>query len=101
MKDELLSIINHYGLEKQLKYFQTEIFELNQAILANIYDSEGTTDVGYIEHIAEEIADVNVMLAQFQYFFDIDIKDVASIMERKINRQLERIEKDEKEMVEK
>ena len=31
-KEELLKIINTYGVMPQLKYFQSEVFELNEAI---------------------------------------------------------------------
>lgn len=33
MKEYLLKIINHYGIEKQLKYIHSEYFELDEAIL--------------------------------------------------------------------
>lgn len=42
--------------------------------------------------IAEEIADVMVMLKKFQYFYEITDKDIEDIMKQKISRQLERIE---------
>ena len=32
MKENLLKIINHYGVMPQLKYFQSEVFELNESI---------------------------------------------------------------------
>ena len=44
------------------------------------------------KHIAEEIADVMVMLKQFQYFYEITDKNIEDIMKQKISRQLERIE---------
>ena len=34
MDEKLRKIINHYGMDKQLKYFQSEVFELNEAIIA-------------------------------------------------------------------
>lgn len=33
MNEKLRKIINHYGMDKQLKYFQSEVFELNEAII--------------------------------------------------------------------
>ena len=33
MKEKLLKIINHYGVMLQLKYLQSEVFELNEAII--------------------------------------------------------------------
>lgn len=92
MIEKFLKIINHYGIDKQLKYIHTEYFELDEAIMTSSsfpYDDE-------IDHIAEEIADVMVMLKQFQYFYNIDDDEVNKIMENKIERQLERIEKETK-----
>ena len=73
---------------KQLKYIHSEYFELDEAILKSydtMYDYE-------IEHIAEEIADVIVMLKQIQYYYEIEDKQIEEIMNRKIDRQIERIE---------
>ena len=42
-------------------------------------------------HIAEEIADIMVMLKQFQYIFLISDEVVKDIMSYKIDRQLNRI----------
>ena len=33
MNEKLRKIISHYGINKQLKYFQSEVFELNEAII--------------------------------------------------------------------
>lgn len=44
------------------------------------------------EHIKEEIADVMVMLKQFQLYYDIPTEDIKAIMKNKVDRQLERIE---------
>ena len=86
MKEDLLKIINHYGVLPQLKYFQSEVFELNEAIIK--HEALGCE----YQHIAEEIADVLNMVEQFMYYYDIDIKDVIEIKHQKIHRQLERIE---------
>ena len=111
MNEKLRKIINHYGLNKQLKYFQSEIFELNEAIISeqnngcleNVIDSVltvisplmGTKHVDYKkEHIKEEIADVMAMLKQIQLYYNISTDDVKKIMKSKVERQLERIKKD-------
>ncbi|MGM9881587.1 MAG: MazG nucleotide pyrophosphohydrolase domain-containing protein [Bacilli bacterium] len=88
MKEGLLKIINNYGVLPQLKYFQSEVFELNEAIIKAENKFEPVQD---IDHIAEEIADVLNMVEQFMYYYDIDIKDVIEIKHQKIHRQLERI----------
>lgn len=106
MKDSLLQIINNYGILSQLKYFQSEVFELGEAIIDYEHDTGLRLDAddnwyyGHKskDHIAEEIADVLNMVEQFMYYYDIDIKDVIEIKHKKINRQLERLnnEKDNK-----
>lgn len=95
MKDDLLKIISFYGVMPQLKYFQSEVFELNEAIIKyenipnGIYEHIKNE---YKEHIAEEIADITVMLKQFQYYYGITDEEIINNMQFKIKRQLERIE---------
>ena len=88
MREKILKIINHYGVMPQLKYFQSEVFELNEAIIRAENKYEPIQD---ISHIAEEIADVMVMLEQFRLYYDIPIEDVKEVMEYKVDRQIERI----------
>lgn len=95
MKEDLLKIINHYGINKQLKYIHTEYFELDEAIMDYITRDENMYKDR--EHIAEEIADVMVMLKQFQYYYGIDNKEIEAIMRSKVERQLKRIEQEGKD----
>ena len=102
MKEDLLKIINHYGVLPQLKYFQSEVFELNEAIIRyedyyyeNYDDGIGKVDwTRWREHIAEEIADVQVMLEQLQHYYGIEDEEIWKIMRYKIDRQLERIKEE-------
>lgn len=100
MKEDLLKIIRHYGLENQLKYIHSEYYELDEAIIVDNWAKDILTTKEYkdykkesIKHIAEEIADVMVMLKQFQYYYDIEDSEIEKIMKEKIKRQLERIDK--------
>lgn len=112
MKDKLLQIINHYGVMHQLKYFQSEVFELNEAIIKHQNKNSITIaieslnkpccalngkeyKVSSIEHIAKEIADVMVMLEQFRLYYGISDMKIKDIMINKIDRQLERIKNEE------
>ena len=91
MEKDLMKIINHYGIMEQLKYIHSEYYELDEAIFD--YEIGNYSNSNYLkEHIAEEIADIMVMLKQFQYYYDISDKQIEDIMKFKINRQLERIE---------
>ena len=104
MKEDLLTIINHYTLMKQLKYIHSEYFELDESILDYEksgwdfdYEDAQELEKKYSTHIAEEISDVMVMLKQFQYYYDISDEQIEDIMKFKIKRQLERIELEGKE----
>lgn len=97
MKEDLLKIINYYGVLKQLKYIHTEYFELDEAIMDLEYTDEMLANIFQLDHIAEEIADVMVMLKQFQYYFRIDDEQVEKIMNEKIERQLERIKNEQEQ----
>ena len=95
MKEDLLKIINNYGVSNQLKKMSEEVFELQEAII----DAEYNRYVGVIrkpgekaiEHIEEEYADVCVVLEQFKAYYGLDNDKIVEIMKKKINRQLERI----------
>lgn len=100
MKEELKQIIEHHGINNQLRKFNEEALELHEAIITYElkqsieYDSPLTEIIGTKEHITEEIADCLVMLNQFVEYYGIQESDIYIIMEKKIDRQLERI-KDE------
>lgn len=110
MNEKLRKIINHYGINKQLKYFQSEIYELNesiikaenQGVLENVIDGVlkafcPNTHINYDKkHITEEIADVTVMLKQIQLYYNISTSDIREVMNYKIDRQLNRINEEEK-----
>ena len=98
MKDIALQIINHYGVIPQLKYFQSEVFELNEAIFQ--YEEQKRVCEEFCsrlhcdkerEHIAEEIGDVRFMLLQFQCKYGITDEEIEKVMEFKGIRQLERL----------
>ena len=103
LEEKEKQIINYYGVLAQLKYFQSEVFELNEAILYREHpndivrpfrDMSANLHGGVspdIEHIAEEIADVQLMLNQFKEYYSISNITIDRIMNEKANRQLERI----------
>lgn len=101
-KEDLLKIINTYGISSQLKYFQSEVFELNEAIIN--YELKSTVEyeiplteiIGAKDHIAEEIADVMVMLEQFKLYYGISSEEITKIFWNKVDRQINRIEKEKK-----
>ena len=97
MKDDLLKIISFYGVMSQLKYFQSEVFELNEAIIKKeieycFCETTKKMDEYNTNHIAEEIADCYVMLEQFRLYYGISDEEIKEVMDEKINRQIKRIE---------
>lgn len=90
------AIVEHYGILPQLKYFYSEIFELSEAIIKYelYFDSLNRQLPIAYDHICEEIADVQLMLNQFKRFYHVSDITIDTIMNKKANRQLERIEKE-------
>ena len=106
MKEDLLKIINNYGVNNQQKKLNEEVFELQEAI--TMYEQEQVlkdlldikivdSDISKKQHIAEEIADVMVLLNQFKAYYNIPNETVLVFMRGKVNRQLERIKNEVKE----
>ena len=88
LEDKEKTIIEHYGVLPQLKYFYSEIFELTEAII-----NYETTETG-IAQIVEEIGDVQMMLNQFKRYYGISDITIDMLRNKKANRQLGRIEKE-------
>ena len=113
MKKDLMKIINYYGIKKQLKYFQSEIYELNEAVIQHEERKRNPIDIvcnalepvvatlnnrkpiKTTDAIKDEIADVMVMLKQIQYLYEINDIEITNVMKQKISRQLERIKEDQ------
>lgn len=98
LKQDLSKIIKHYGINAQQRQFAEEAFELQEAIIKHelkesvSYEIPLTELVDTKEHIAEEIADVMVLLNQFKIYYKIPKETILVLMRYKVNRQLERIE---------
>lgn len=74
--------IDHFGEDNQLLQTCEELAELMQAISkAKRYDGQS-----YIDGVAEEIADVQIMCEQIKIIFGISDADVARERERKLAR---------------
>lgn len=101
LEEKELKIIDHYGVIPQLKYFQSEVFELNEAIIEyEIRKNHHLGDIAKVNSISkseikEEIADVQMMLNQFKKYYGISDITIDIIMNEKANRQLERIKNSE------
>jgi NTP pyrophosphatase (non-canonical NTP hydrolase) len=96
LEEKEKAIIDNYGVINQLKHFQSEVWELNEAIIKYEYELDGDNYSSFTdelkEHIAEEIADVQLMLNQFKRYYNISDKEIEEVMQYKADRQLKRIE---------
>lgn len=63
MKSKIQIIANHFGLTPQLEKTQEELQELSRAIKFSDF-----------ENLIEEIADVEIMLEQVKYLYNIGDK---------------------------
>lgn len=88
MDERIKYIADYYGRENQLHQLMEECCEL--ALEANHSARHKSLKLNMIN----EIADVEIMIAQVKYLFGISTKDLAEVREYKINRQMERIEND-------
>lgn len=93
-RTKLLKIIETYGTNHQLKKLHEEVYELTEAILE--YEEGVCPHLFDKEAVTEEYADVMVLLNQLLIKYEIDNVRVNEIMEEKIDRQIERIKKEQK-----
>lgn len=80
-----------YGMQAQITMVFEEMSELQKELCKFL---RGKNDVETIANIAEEIADVEIMLDQMKLLFDID-DDVAGFRERKVLRLADRLRRAE------
>ena len=100
-KQSIIEISEFYGFDAQSRQCIEEMAELTVAL--NKYHRERDkwssflkecfNDNTSLENVKEEIADVMIMLEQMKYLLNIYENDIETIINRKILRQLERINK--------
>lgn len=99
MEQKLLDIINHHGVNTQQRKLAEEVFELQEIISDFEFSKENfprqhkKCESQFKEHIAEEIADVMVLLEQFKLYYGITSEEITDIFWKKVDRTLERMEK--------
>lgn len=92
MKEDLLKIINHYGLENQREYLEKEYQELQDELYRYVVLEDEA-------NLITEIADVFVLCLQFMYEYGYSNEELIEEMKFKINRQLKRIESENDEIL--
>ena len=91
MENELKKIADHYGYDTQSLQLIEECAELIQAINKHQRASVKLETIDAIKNLAEEIADVEIMIAQIKYLLSIPEREIATIKEYKIYRTLYRM----------
>lgn len=82
---DLWKIIAHYGYAHQKEKAVEELGELQQALARDLQGEGDRTN------IAEEMADVYIMLAQLQLIYG-NVPDIAQAITLKLGRTLGRVE---------
>ncbi len=82
-----IRIMDHYGEDRQLEKLVEECAELIKAIMKS-----KTID----DNVVEEMADVKNLLQQFELTQICLIDTIESVIESKVDRELERIKADRK-----
>lgn len=97
MNEAIRKIADHYGLNAQLNVATEELAELIQAIARSrrVNENDMLELARRKNLVAEEIADVEVMLAQIKYLMKIDER-VEAVAKYEIERQLKRMKKETK-----
>ena len=85
MKQDLLEIIDYYGVSKQLKKLNEEVFELEEAVLLELGDEQS------LYNITKRIANIYVLLSQFEEYYEIDQEQLIELQSSKIRQNLSRI----------
>jgi len=98
MMEDIHKIAEYYGLNPQMDVLIEEMAELIKALskykrITNVYCPKIVKEDA-IANIAEEIADVEIMLEQVKYLLNITQGDIERIKEKKVLRTLGYISKD-------
>lgn len=92
MKNAIATIATHYGKKAQSMQACEECAELIQAVSKL---TRGVTEMRILA-LVEEIADVRIMMSQLMQLYGIPETEIATLVERKLQRQLERIKAESK-----
>lgn len=98
MNKDIVEIIRYFGVNAQQRKIMEEIFELQESITQ--YEMAKDNHIMYSnsylnklhKHITEEIADVTLMLKQFQRYYDIKDNEIENVVQGKIARTFKKIQ---------
>lgn len=92
MDKTIREIADYYGLDSQSRQCSEECAELIVALSKLRRDDTGLYCAKY--DVAEEIADVSIMIMQIMYLLDIPNEQVDEIFEEKLIRERDRINRE-------
>ena len=104
LENKIKTIADHYGYDAQSRQCIEEMAELTQAInklwrkglkCGNV--DVNNCDVEFIDPVLLETADVLIMIAQMVHFLRISDEDLKTVVAFKLDKQLERIRKEDGE----
>ena len=88
MEHKLKYLASFYGIKSQTSQLDEEMAELtvetHKLMRGRTESTKGLT---------EEIADVEILLSQLKILYEIKQEDIDKVKEKKLNRQMERINK--------
>ncbi len=97
LSDRRWKIATYFGLKNQCNKLIEEMAELTQAICKirgrKYKDTSDDEKIAFIDHQLEEMADVKLVLEQLIFLLDCE-QDVQKIMNQKIERTIQRINKE-------
>lgn len=93
--EKISEISHHYGLEPQMRQTAEECAELIQALMEYFRKDSVEWQRATKEHILEETADVWIMIRQLWELMDVGYTEITEIVEQKVDRQIQRIERGE------
>ena len=95
-----ISIVNHYGVKKQMPIWIEELSELTKVICKWLrkYDQlEGDISESLLNDMKEEITDVTICIDQLRYILNFTEDELMQEYKFKVERQLKSIEEELKD----
>ena len=86
-KEKVTAIINHFGATAQKSKAVEELLELSEVLIKDVNKHIYDKDALY-----EELADVEIMLAQLKQIYSIDLEGLQQEINIKLCRTLDRME---------
>lgn len=98
-KENVLRVVNHFGVRHQAKKLNEECSELLEAVVdyenGKYYMEEEKALQSYREHVVEELADCVFVLEQIASFYNVVPTELYDQLGFKVNRTIKIVEDEE------